>query len=706
MCTQKPPHDYSEALYNRYRDVFSEYIAELVLPALQDHNEERLLSELHKRWNNHSIMTRWLVNFFTYLDRYYISRHSLPSLNSVGLICFRDLVYTQVKTRARDALLALIHREREGESIDGMLVKNVLDIFIRVGMESGMRCYEDEFEAQLLASTAAYYQKKAAAWIAEDSCPEYMVKAETYLKQEEARVAEYLHISTKPKLLDQVQHEVLQVYEQQLLEKENSGVSALLRDDKKGDLGRMCRLFSRIKGGLDPIAAAFKKHVEIDGMSLVHAADEAAAGKKQAGKKKPTSAAAGGEDAEQSFVRQVVELHDKYRKYVDECFKGASLFHKALKEAFETFCNKKIAGATMAQLMANYCNTLLKKGGEKLSDEATGVMLEKVVRLLSYLSDKDLFAEFYRKRLSARLLGDKSSVEHHERAVLAQLKQQCGAQFTSKMEGMVNDLQLARDGQQAFEEWRARQGRVGITTAGGVDMTVSVLTTGYWPAYKSPDLTLPKEMIDALSQYKTYYDDKFQNRKLSWIYMLGQVTVKFCPDSGTYDLLCASTFHAAVLLQFNEQEQLSFQEIQERLRLPKDDVARVLHSLVGTKHRILLKVGDGKTITPDDVYRINTGFKAPARRIKIALAAVVEDRKKVIEDVGKERAHAVDAAIVRTMKSRKKLGLSQIVAEVVQQLSKMFQAEVKMIKKQVESLIDREYVKRDDENPNVFIYLA
>jgi hypothetical protein len=30
----------------------------------------------------------------------------------------------------------------------------------------------------------------------------------------------------------QVQHEVLQVYEQQLLEKENSGVSALLRDDK------------------------------------------------------------------------------------------------------------------------------------------------------------------------------------------------------------------------------------------------------------------------------------------------------------------------------------------------------------------------------------------------------------------------------------------------------------------------------------------
>lgn len=40
-------------------------------------------------------------------------------------------------------------------------------------------------------------------WIAEDSCPEYMVKAEECLRAEEDRVQHYLHISTKPKLLEQ-----------------------------------------------------------------------------------------------------------------------------------------------------------------------------------------------------------------------------------------------------------------------------------------------------------------------------------------------------------------------------------------------------------------------------------------------------------------------------------------------------------------------
>ena len=45
-------------------------------------------------------------------------------------------------------------------------------------------------------------------------------------------------------------------------------------------------------------------------------------------------------------VRRVVELHDKYARYVQACFGNASLFHKALKEAFESFVNKPVAGST------------------------------------------------------------------------------------------------------------------------------------------------------------------------------------------------------------------------------------------------------------------------------------------------------------------------------------------------------------------------
>jgi cullin 1 len=52
---------------------------------------------------------------------------------------------------------------------------------------------------------------------------------------------------------------------------------------------------------------------------------------------------------------------------------------QALKEAFEVFCNKGVSGSSSAELLATFCDNILKKGcSEKLSDEAIEDALEKV----------------------------------------------------------------------------------------------------------------------------------------------------------------------------------------------------------------------------------------------------------------------------------------------------------------------------------------
>ena len=50
----------------------------------------------------------------------------------------------------------------------------------------------------------------------------------------------------------------------------------------------------------------------------------------------------------------------------------------------------------------------------------------------------------------------------------------------------------------------------------------------------------------------------------------------------------------------------------------------------------------------------------------------VDERRRVVEDVDKDRRFAIDAAIVRTMKSRRAMQHQQLVLEVVSQLSRMF----------------------------------
>uniref|UniRef100_A0ACD5W0N4 Uncharacterized protein n=1 Tax=Avena sativa TaxID=4498 RepID=A0ACD5W0N4_AVESA len=482
MCTQKPPHDYSKQLYERYKKTLEDYIKSIVLPSLKEKHGEFLLRELVERWKNHKVMVRWLSRFFHYLDRYYVSRKLLLPLRELGMSCFHDLVFNELKTTLATIVIDMVDDERDGQLIDRALVKDVLGIYVEIGRGS-LGVYELDFEQDFCKGTADYYSKKAQTWMLEDSCPEYMFKAEECLQKEKERVTHYLHSSTESKLLEDTMLELISRRAEQILNKENSGCRVLLFDGKTEDLSRIYRLFSKMEDGLSQVSQIFKEHVNEEGMSLLKHVSDAANRRKNERKEVVCS-------MEQDFVRKAIELHDKHLTYITSCFQNHTAFHKALKEAFELFCNKDVAGCSSAESLAAFCDNILWRGGsEKLSDEAVEETLDKVVNILTYISDKDLFVEFHRKKLGKRLLFDKSVNNDHERSLLSKLKQYFGGQFTSKMEGMLLDMTTARDHQTKFEAQNYPE------SIPGVDLSVTVLTTGYWPSYKTFNINLPSEMV-------------------------------------------------------------------------------------------------------------------------------------------------------------------------------------------------------------------
>ena len=56
-----------------------------------------------------------------------------------------------------------------------------------------------------------------------------------------------------------------------------------------------------------------------------------------------------------------------------------------------------------------------------------------------------MFEAFYKKDLAKRLLVGKSASVDAEKSMLSKLKQECGAAFTSKLEGMFKDMELSKD---------------------------------------------------------------------------------------------------------------------------------------------------------------------------------------------------------------------------------------------------------------------
>jgi len=84
-------------------------------------------------------------------------------------------MFTNLEQLTNPFLFIKIDQEQEGEHIDRALLKNVLDIFVEIGMGQ-MDHYENDFEATMLKDTSFYYSRKALNWILEDSCLDYMLK--------------------------------------------------------------------------------------------------------------------------------------------------------------------------------------------------------------------------------------------------------------------------------------------------------------------------------------------------------------------------------------------------------------------------------------------------------------------------------------------------------------------------------------------------
>ena len=668
--------------------MYEEYIAKVVLPSLRDSHDEYFLKTLVLRWKNHKLLTKWLSKIFNYLDRYYIVRYNLPKLHYVGIETFRNSVYKELHVKTRLAVLKEMERDREGEIVDTDLLRDTLSIFQEVGMGT-MDAYKNDFEVYLLECTGEYYQKCASAWIQEDSTPDYLRKAEARLEEEEARVDKYLHVEGKSALLKEAEGKLLEQHQIALLEKQDSGLLALLKDGRTEDVARMYRLFSRLSNGLEPMAKIFKTFIGEAGLELIDGINESTAqaeANKEAGGKRTKDPS-----ADHAFMRKAIELHDQFKDILKGCFEDSPVFDKALKEAFESFFNKSVAGHSVPELMASFSDAILKKGGaaKLLGEDDIDSVLDKIVKFMEYISDRDMFSEFYRQRLSRRLLNANSSGEDAEKSMLSRLKQQCGANFTNKMEGMVTDIIGSREQEQDFKLWMERN-NVSLEH----EMNVTVLTSGHWPNMVQMEMKITDDMVQSLESFQKYYEEANNSRKLAWQFEKGSVSIRATFEK-TYDLV-VSPIQAMVLTAFDriDGEKASFVELQAATGLGEEVLLRNLHSLSLNKYKLLSKTPADKKITKDCTFEVNTKFADKQRRIRIQ-APPMDDRKKVKEDVTTDRKHQIDCAIVRIMKSRNAVKHTELVSETISQLKRLFTPEPRMIKKQIESLIEREYMERD-----------
>ncbi|NWI73316.1 CUL4A protein, partial [Dryoscopus gambensis] len=357
------------------------------------------LKKINKCWQDHCRQMIMIRSIFLFLDRTYVLQNSmLPSIWDMGLELFGNHIISdkQVQTKTIDGILLLIERERNGEAVDRSLLRSLLSMLsdLQVSFRSCSKlslhlcfllCCKTDVPGSLVFSssiTSMFVNTSVLLYIP-FPCLSLSLSKITYV------------------------HSFL------------SGLDNLLDENRISDLTQTYQLFSRVKGGQQILLQHWSEYIKNFGTTIVVNPEK-----------------------DKDMVQELLDFKDKVDHIIEVCFQKNEKFINLMKESFETFINKR--PNKPAELIAKYVDSKLRAGNKEATDEELERILDKIMIIFRFIHGKDVFEAFYKKDLAKRLLVGKSASVDAEKSMLSKLKHECGAAFTSKLEGMFKDMELSK----------------------------------------------------------------------------------------------------------------------------------------------------------------------------------------------------------------------------------------------------------------------
>uniref|UniRef100_A0A1I8B660 CULLIN_2 domain-containing protein n=1 Tax=Meloidogyne hapla TaxID=6305 RepID=A0A1I8B660_MELHA len=400
------------------------------------------------------------------------------------------------------------------------------------------------------------------------------------------------------------------------------------------------------------------------------------------------------------FVGTIVQLHDDFSKLVKDAFRTNNEFMTTMEVSFTEFVaensitNGGKSEAKSSRLIASYYDQLLRKG-IAIEDRMSG--LEKAIIACKYIRDRDTFNDHYQKLLCKRLIYHLSVGIESEKEALSKLREkfQCPKVFESILnESMKSETEM--------EDFKKEDNNVPDQDF----FSVILLTEKAWPFPNTANFSLPPQLSDCVNAFNEFYKKKYKNkRKLSWIYQVSRGELSSL--DGTFDkkyIFLCTTQQMAILMLYNKYDSCKTNKIVAELKLPKNQILSLLQVLCKTG---LLNEKDSGN------FCLNNGFKSENTKIDLIRAVATTntgtqrkggaEAQKLKRDVF--HGSVLESAIVRIMKARKTLKHDDLVTEVTSQLNSRFVVKTRMIKSSIEQLIKEDYMKRNENDNNLYEYM-
>lgn len=694
------PEPLGEKLYAEVKNFLESHVQRL-FEAVSGPDVE-ILRLYHNHWLQFSKGSSYMNQLFRYLNTHLkkhkqdygeISPYStsfcpdsgdeVMDVGALALDIWKRKMIEPLKETLVEHVLMEVKKDRNGEDTHQNVIRDTVLSFVEVQQFQSkglLHLYEEVLEKPLLKETKSYYRREAAQLHADNTSHAFIAKIDVRIQDEDLRARKFFHHVSFSRVLRECEARLVEDYIPYL----QGECRQMIKDENRTDLARLYKLLKNIPKGLQAMVSELEDHITKTGLQSIKAVKV--------------------ENGPQQYVDELLNIHRKFSGLIRETFRDDPAFISALDKACATIVNYRHdprRSSKSPELLAKYCDSVLKKSTKNLSDTELDERLGDMIIIFKYIDDKDIFQKFYSKMLAKRLIHTLSVSMDAEEGMIARLKHACGYEYTNKLHRMFTDISISSDLNSSFSDFLSQ-----ANSSLGVGFSLFVLQSGAWPLGQTSisPLSIPQELVKSVQMFEKFYNGRFNGRKLTWLQHLstGEVKVNFLKRPY---IITVTTFQMAVMLLFNDKTSLNFSDIRDQTQLVDKELIRTLQSLVDVRLITMPENSDPMKCA----YSLNQDFSSKRTKLKITTAVQREsqqDTEQTLSSVDEDRKMYLQAAIVRIMKSRKALKHNSLMQEVISQSSARFTPSVAMIKKCIESLIDKQYLERREGTKDEYTYTA
>ncbi|CAD8042797.1 unnamed protein product [Paramecium primaurelia] len=698
-----------DKLINLYKQCLNEFVTDLYEQFKETQNQKDITLQLvAKHYHDYKAYSYWLYKIFYHLDSSTLSTVG-ADLHSISLEAIQKGYFKEGKEKLFSTILDVLLESRQQEILLDKKVKSLCELFIVMDAKTVRLKYEREqsmydyiclnfqeteqsyrynFENKFIDETKKFYKVQ----ISERKNLGAIEFVRWALKV--IQLEEQMSLESYSKSFDKIKNTLNQLFvKEQAQRLSTTAVQYLLSVDGITQLGELYNLISREKDCVKFIAEEFTTYF----LSQVRQVNQ-----NISDQSKQQSQGQNKQVLAENLCNQILEIMEKAKDIIKTQMQNSSKLIQAYQNAFTTAFNEVEEAPFYVALFAD----MLIKSDKGINEIETDIKLNKIFSLFQLLYQRDKFLQHHQKFLSSRLLNQTNQNLNLEKNLLQKFKGETQTNVLAQLQNMVNDIQQSLrfiSDQQIHKNQK-------------FELSVYLLSFGCWPIGKIKDEIIPPlQMINSLSLYEQIYQEKNNGRILQWTFNYGSGEINYKIQNDKY-YFSVTTLQIISFLQFNKEDQLTIKQIYERTQINQIDLENSLIPFICNKILQRQKQDLDAFSDQNEIIKLNLAFNNKQKRIKMLpnskmqpkrerkLGELTQEEKEYEEQLIKQREFVVDSQLVRTMKSKKTIKHSDLLSQC-QQMITIFKPDIKFVKKRIENLIERGFIKRDEVDCNLYHYL-